>query len=92
MSKSIEQRIAALERVLKPPRHTDEVETFGERLRRLRKDRNFTMDTLCADIAISKGFLSDLENSKREPGAATLYRLAKALGVSMDYLWTGHIN
>lgn len=91
MSKSLESRIAALERVLKPPKEQSEEETFSERLRSCRKMRHLTMDQLCADIGISKGFLSDLENGKREPGAGTLYRLARRLGFTMDYLWTGKL-
>lgn len=89
MSETLERRIAALERVLKPPRDVREDESFGERLRSLRKMRHLTIEALCADVDISKGFLSDLENGKREPGAGTLCRLARRLGVTMDYLWTG---
>jgi len=89
MSKELEKRIAALERVLKPPRETHDEESFGERLLNLRKMRGLTMDALCADIGISKGFLCDLEKGRREPGAGNLYKLARRLGVTMDYLWTG---
>jgi DNA-binding XRE family transcriptional regulator len=89
MSKDIEKRIAALERVLKPPKNTREDEPFADRLLSLRKMRGLTMDALCSDTGISKGFYCDLEKGRREPGAGTLYKLARRLGVTMDYLWTG---
>jgi DNA-binding XRE family transcriptional regulator len=89
MSKELEKRIAALERVLKPPKSTSEDESFADRLLSLRKMRALTMDALCNDIGISKGFYCDLEKGRREPGAGTLYKLARRLGVTMDYLWTG---
>ena len=43
---------------------------------------------LCRIVGIAKGFLSDLENDKREPGAGKLFRLAQARQVSMDFLST----
>lgn len=89
MKRTLERRIAALERVLKPPRDKREDESFGERLRSLRAMRHLTMDALSADVGISKGFLCDLEKGRREPGAGNLYKLARRLGVTMEYLWTG---
>lgn len=83
---TIRERVAALERRLTPPQTQSEAETFGERVRRLRTG---TLRDLAKQIGISPAFLSDLENNKRTPGADTLHRLAKALGVSMDFLWTG---
>jgi hypothetical protein len=43
------------------------------------------------EAKISKGFLSDLENGRRNVGADTLLELATALGLSLDYLMTGDI-
>lgn len=83
---TLSQRVEALERRLTPPRTQSEAETFGERIRRLRTG---TLRALASQASISPAFLSDLENNKRTPGADTLHRLAQALGVSMDYLWTG---
>ena len=38
---------------------------------------------------LSKSFLSDLENGKRSVGANNLLDIARALGVSLDFLMTG---
>ncbi len=62
---------------------------FGARLRRLRADADMSQADLCRIVGMAKGYLSDLENDKREPGAGKLFRLAQALKVSMDFLWTG---
>ena len=61
----------------------------GERIRERRKQLGWTQDELVRKAGISKGFLSNLENGKRSVGAETLYDLARALGLSLDYLMTG---
>lgn len=63
--------------------------TLGERLRELREHRHLTQDELAANAKLSKGFLSDIENNKRNVGAEFLLRIATALGASVDYLLTG---
>jgi transcriptional regulator with XRE-family HTH domain len=90
--RSLEQRVARLERLLKPPQNPNAAISFGERVRRLRENSGLTQSELCSMALISKGFLSDMENDKRMPSADTLHGLAKALGVSMDFLWTGFIT
>lgn len=89
---TLEKRIEALERALKPPKNARDDESFADRLLNLRKMRGLTMDALCKDAILSKGYLCDLEKGRREPGAGTLHRLARRLGVTMDYLWTGHMQ
>lgn len=79
-------KIEALERRLSPPPEQSTEESFGVRVRRLRKG---TLRSLAGEVGISAAFLSDLEKDKRTPGAETLKKLAAALGVSMDFLWTG---
>lgn len=89
MGKSLSQRIEAIERILKPPQTPNAAISFGSRLRKLREAEGMSQADLCGKVGISKGFLSDLENERRTPGADKLHKLAQALGVSMDYLWTG---
>jgi transcriptional regulator with XRE-family HTH domain len=48
-----------------------------------------TQDRLAERAGISKGFLSDVENNKRNIGAQNLLRIANALGASVDYLLRG---
>jgi len=65
--------------------------TTGERIREIREKRGLTQDQLAKDADISKGFLSDVENNKRNIGSQGLLRIANELGASVDYLLTGRI-
>lgn len=63
--------------------------SLGDRIKERREELGWTQDVLAEKAGISKGFLSDLENSKRNVGADTLLDIAKVLGLSLDYLMTG---
>ncbi|AGZ24989.1 XRE family transcriptional regulator [Staphylococcus pasteuri] len=71
--------------------------TFGDRIKKLRKDRGLTLQQLSDDLheqfpakdkrnSFTKGKLSNWENNKSEPIAKTVSQLATYFGVSMDYL------
>jgi phage repressor protein C with HTH and peptisase S24 domain len=65
-------------------------ETFlGEQVKRLRKERKMTLAALAAKVGSSAGNLHNIESGKSKPGADALLVLARALGVSTDYLLTG---
>jgi transcriptional regulator with XRE-family HTH domain len=61
----------------------------GGRIREIREKRGMTQDQLADAIGISKGFLSEVENNKRNVSSQILLRIAKALGASVDYLLQG---
>lgn len=63
--------------------------TVGERIRRRRIELGLKQEDLAQKAGISKGFLSDVENGKRNIGAETLLDLSRAMAVSLDYLMTG---
>lgn len=71
--------------------------TFGDRIRKLRKQKGLTLQQLSDDLhdqfpakdkknSFTKGKLSNWENNKSEPIAKTVSQLATYFGVSMDYL------
>ena len=63
---------------------------LGDRIKQRRSDLGWTLDRLATDANVSKGFLSDLENGKRKSaGGAYLSQIARALGVSLDFLVSG---
>lgn len=64
----------------------------GDRIRELRERRGFTLDELAARGGVSKSFLSEVENAKRNLSAEYLLRIATALGASMDYLLRGETH
>src|SRR5262249_18384715 len=64
----------------------------GERIKIRRLELEWTQDQLAQKAGISKSFLSDLENGKRSVGAENLLDIARALGVSIDFLMTGEVR
>ena len=63
--------------------------SVGDRIRQIREHKRLTQDRLAEITGISKGFLSDVENDKRNVSSEYLLRIANALGASVDYLLTG---
>ena len=57
---------------------------YGERLRKARGDT--TQATLSATSKVSQSLISQLENSETATGSEYTPRLARALGVSVDWL------
>lgn len=66
--------------------------TTGRRIREIRERRGLTQDQLAKKADISKGFLSDVENDKRNIGSQGLLRIANELGASVDYLLAGKVR
>ena len=63
--------------------------SIGDRIREIREARTLTQDQLADRSGVSKGFLSDIENNKRNPSAEYVLKIANALGASIDYLLRG---
>ena len=63
--------------------------SVGERIKKRRNELSWTQDVLAQKAGVSKSFLSDLENGKRNVGADTLFDIARVLSLSLDYLMTG---
>jgi transcriptional regulator with XRE-family HTH domain len=63
--------------------------SVGDRIREIREARTLTQDQLCDRSGVSKGFLSDIENNKRNPSSEYVLKIANALGASIDYLLRG---
>lgn len=66
--------------------------SVGERIKKRRVELAWTQDQLAQKAGISKSFLSDLENGKRSVGANNLLDIARALGVSLDFLMIGQAS
>ena len=63
--------------------------TTGDRIREIREQRGMTQDQLAEAANISKGFLSEVENNKRNVSSENLLKIANVLGASADYLLRG---
>lgn len=62
---------------------------FGERVRRLRKKRDWKLVELSVETGLGRVFLSNLENGKHEPKLGTVKKLAKAFGMTISQLLKG---
>lgn len=62
------------------------VQTFGEKLRWLRKQNNMTLQKLANVLSTSTGYISDLESGRRQPSLLLARQIADYFGVSVDDL------
>ncbi len=61
--------------------------TIGPRLRHIRLEKGFTVETLAAAAGLDKGFLSRLERGTKRPSIETVLRLSAALEVPVGRLF-----
>ena len=61
-------------------------ETFGEYLRRLRTENNFTLTQLGAQLGIDSGALSKIETGKKRLDEKTLPKMAKIFKLNLTDL------
>jgi len=66
--------------------------TVGDRIREIREEMQMNQEQLAERASLSKGFLSDVENNKRNIGSENLLKIANVLGASVDYLLRGEIT
>jgi len=56
----------------------------GQLIENARKNAHLTQDELANRIGSNKSYISRIENGKTEPKVSTFYRIAAALGLSVD--------
>jgi transcriptional regulator with XRE-family HTH domain len=61
-------------------------ETIGERIRRLRGDRNMTLAAVGERIRMHTSYIGQVERNEHAPGLMMAADLAKLFGVSLDYI------
>lgn len=62
------------------------METFGEKLRYLRQEKNINQIQLAKELDVGKSIVSLWEQNKCEPTLSKLIAMAKYFCVSIDYL------
>ena len=63
--------------------------TIGERIKEVRESLGWTQEKLADEADLSKGFLSDVENNKRDISSTNVLKIANAMGASLEYLMRG---
>ncbi len=62
---------------------------LGMRISFLRKKKGLSQLDLSLSCGVSKNYLSDLENGRRNPSILLLQRIASGLGASLETLFQG---
>ena len=66
---------------------------IGEKLRRLRTEKQLTQEELANRCELSKGFISQLENDLTSPSIATLIDILEILGTNLrDFFEIGRAH
>lgn len=65
---------------------------FGDRLKKIREERNINQADLAAVLNVSQGTIGNWETNKRTPDLATIKRIAEFFNVSIDYLADNESN
>ncbi len=65
----------------------DAMGNLGPRLKEIRLKQDTSLREIARQLNVSPSFLSQIENGKSQPSVATLYAIAKLLGVSVDLLF-----
>src|SRR5271163_480258 len=60
---------------------------IGPRLRHIRQEKGFTVESLATAAGLDKGFLSRLERGTKRPSIETVLRLSAALDVPVGQLF-----
>lgn len=60
--------------------------TFGENLKRIRKDMNITQEEMAKHIEISQSYIADIERNRKNISLAVILKIAKGLKISVNKL------
>ncbi len=67
-------------------------ELLGTHIRKLRKEKKYTLEQLAEKLDVSTTFIGQIERAKGIPSLETLVKIANVLEVSTDSLLFGDLN
>ena len=59
---------------------------LGQNMKRIRSKNGMSQGDIARALEVDRGYISNIENGKKNPTIATIQKLANALGVSADEL------
>jgi transcriptional regulator with XRE-family HTH domain len=65
------------------------MDSIGARIKHFREEKGWTQERLAQEADVSKSFISEVENNRRNPSAEKLLDIATVLGASLDFIMTG---
>lgn len=63
---------------------------FGEKLRDIREQKGITLKAVAENVGVSESLISQIERNKVSPSIDTLFAVAEALEVDLDYLFADY--
>jgi repressor LexA len=60
---------------------------IGERIRRIRKEKNFTQEELAWEIGLSPNYIGLIERGKKRPSIETLRKISEVLEIPISYFF-----
>lgn len=60
--------------------------TFGENIKRIRKDMNITQEEMAKRIGISQSYIADIERNRKNISLAVIMKFSKGLNISINEL------
>ena len=62
-------------------------EQLGKNMKRIRAKKKMSQGDIARALEVDRGYISNIENGKKNPTLATIQKLANALSVSADELF-----
>ena len=59
---------------------------LGQNLKKIRTQKKMSQGDIARNLGVDRGYISNIENGKKNPTLATVDKLAKALGAPADEL------
>ena len=59
---------------------------LGQNMKRIRIKKKMSQGDIARALEVDRGYISNIENGKKNPTLATIQKLANALGISADEL------
>ncbi|MFY3793312.1 helix-turn-helix domain-containing protein [Ureibacillus sp. MALMAid1270] len=72
--------------VNKANNHFKQKENFGERIKKIRENKKFTVQEMAEQLKVSNGYLIKTENNQTEPSKFFIQTLAWVCGMEYDDL------
>jgi len=61
------------------------IKKFGQLLRQLRENNNWTQEDLAAELGVDRAYISQLERGIKNPSLKTMAKLAKVFSVQISF-------
>jgi len=61
-------------------------EQLGKNMKHIRAKKKMSQGDIARALEVDRGYISNIENGKKNPTISTIQKLANALGVSADEL------